>query len=104
VKAWKQITEQLPQFILVNITTVVLQNKNTQLLYTPVYTHPFNGSLSRTIRTSQYQEGKNNLDLLEQWLNTYLFHQSMAAIRTPGLMFGRVWSHKWEGVRRVPDR
>jgi len=38
------------------------------------YTHPFNGSLSRTTRVSRYQKGKTNLDFTEardsewQWL------------------------------------
>jgi len=31
-----------------------------------VYIHPFNGPLSGTIRVSQYQKGKTNLDLLEK--------------------------------------
>jgi len=29
------------------------------------HTHPFNGSLSRTTRVSQYQKGKTNLDFTE---------------------------------------
>jgi len=33
--------------------------------HTPVYTHPFNGPLSGTIRVSRYEKGKTNLDFTE---------------------------------------
>jgi len=33
---------------------------------TALQQHPFNGSLSRTIRVSQYQKGETNLDILKQ--------------------------------------
>ena len=39
------------------------------------HTHPFNGPLSRTTRTSQYQKGRTNLDFTEARDSEWHWHQ-----------------------------
>jgi len=43
--------------------------------HTPVYTHPFIGSLSGTTQVSRYQKGKTNLDFTEAWDSEWQWHQ-----------------------------
>jgi len=40
-----------------------------------INTHPFNGPLSGTTRSSQYQKGKTNLDVTEARDNEWQWHQ-----------------------------
>jgi len=42
---------------------------------THTHTHPFNGPLSGTIRVSQYQKGKTNLDFTEARDSEWQWHQ-----------------------------
>jgi len=44
-------------------------NSNTR------FTHPFNGSFSRTTRVSRYQKGKTNLDFTEASGSEWQWHQ-----------------------------
>ena len=41
----------------------------------PTHTHPFKGPLSGTIRVSQYQKGKTNLDFTEARDSEWQWHQ-----------------------------
>ena len=43
--------------------------------HTHTHTHPFNGPLSGTIRVSQYQKGKTNLDFTEARDSEWQWHQ-----------------------------
>ena len=42
---------------------------------THTHTHPFNGSLSGTIRVNRYQRGKTNLDFTEARESEWQWHQ-----------------------------
>ena len=44
-------------------------------IYKVCHTHPFNGSLSGTIRVSRYQKGKTNLDFTEARDSEWQWHQ-----------------------------
>ena len=61
------------------ITTVLCFKKqlmiNSQWKHTPVYTHPFNGPLSRITRMSRYQKGTTNLDFTEARDSEWQWHQ-----------------------------
>ena len=54
---------------------------HTQEPHTPIYTHPFNGPLSRTTRVSRYQKGKTNLDFTDardsEWQRHQLGHMQV---------------------------
>ena len=48
---------------------------SVKALKAPGYTQPFNGPFSRTIRVSQYQKGKTNLDFTEARDSEWQWHQ-----------------------------
>ena len=54
---------------------VSLHSSITTLSLTHTYTHPFNGSLSRTTQVNQYQKGKTSLDFTEARDSEWHWHQ-----------------------------